>query len=148
MHHLDPRTTREVATPDSATPTPLRALVVDDREDVAMGLAVLLKHLGHAVQVANLAQEAMQKGERLRPAVVFLDIGLPDQNGYDVCKEMRGTPWGAKAFIVAVTGRSEAADLLRAANTGFDRHVVKPMALGTLREILRIVQDRETGTHP
>lgn len=131
---------------DAGNALPLRALVVDDREDVAMGLAVLLKHLGYAVQVANLAHEALEKGETLQPAVVFLDIGLPDQNGYDVCKEMRGTPWGAKAFIVAVTGRSEAADLLRAANTGFDRHVVKPMGLGTLREILRIAQDRQTGT--
>ncbi|HMC96447.1 MAG TPA: response regulator [Flavobacteriales bacterium] len=118
----------------------LRALVVDDRNDVAMGLALLLKQLGYPVKVANQARDALEFGERFRPDVVFLDIGLPDLSGYDVCLEMRRRDWGAKAFIVAVTGRDDAADVMRAANTGFDRHVAKPMSFGTLREILRTVE--------
>ena len=122
------------------TQQPLRVLVVDDREDVAMGLAVLLKKLGHTVQVAYHAQGALQLGERLRPDVVFLDIGLPDRSGYEVCMEMRQKEWGTKSFIVAVTGRNDPADLLRAANTGFDRHVGKPMGIGTLSEIIRTVE--------
>jgi len=124
----------------SHTQQPLRVLVVDDREDVAMGLAVLLKKLGHTVQVAYHAQGALQLGERLRPDVVFLDIGLPDRSGYEVCMEMRQKEWGTKSFIVAVTGRNDPADLLRAANTGFDRHVGKPMGIGTLSEIIRTVE--------
>lgn len=124
------------------TQHPLRALVVDDRDDVAMGLALLLKKLGYTVQVAHQAHEALDKGEIFQPDVVFLDIGLPDRSGYEVCMEMRQSLWGAKAFIVAVTGRNEAADMLRAANTGFDRHVGKPMGFDTLREILRTVETR------
>ncbi len=120
----------------------LRALVVEDREDVAMSLALLLKQMGYVVQVANQAQDALEKGQHFNPDIIFLDIGLPDLNGYDVCLEMRRSEWGAKAFIVAVTGRNEPSDLLRAANTGFDRHVGKPMGFGTLREILHAVEMR------
>lgn len=121
---------------------PLHALVVDDRDDVAMGLALLLKHLGLVVQVANEGREALEKGASFRPDVVFLDIGLPDLSGYDACMEMRRSSWGADAFIVAVTGRNEPEDVIRAAHTGFDRHVAKPMGLGTLQEILHTVKAR------
>jgi len=126
------------------TQQPLRVLVVDDREDVALGLAVLLKKLGHTVQVAYHAQGALQLGERLRPDVVFLDIGLPDRSGYEVCMEMRRKDWGTKPYIVAVTGRNDPADMLRAANTGFDQHVGKPMSFGTLTEILHTVEAKVT----
>ncbi|HEY0977825.1 MAG TPA: response regulator [Flavobacteriales bacterium] len=121
----------------------LRALVVDDRDDVAMGLELLLMQMHYTVQVANSAHEALEKGGPLQPDVIFLDIGLPDLNGYEVCKEMREREWGSKAFIVALTGRNEPSDVLRAANTGFDRHVGKPMDLKTLREILSTVEARK-----
>lgn len=123
-------------------PAPVRALVVDDGADVALTLSLLLKRLGYDVQAAYNAEEAFQKASALRPDVVFLDIGLPDLSGYDVCKEMRQSDWGARSFIVAVTGRDEPSDLLRAANSGFDRHVGKPMLFGTLKEILRTVATR------
>ncbi|MBK9419633.1 MAG: response regulator [Flavobacteriales bacterium] len=126
---------------DVPQPT-LRALVVDDREDVAMSLALLLKHMGYTVQVAFQAKEALMKGTELQPDVVFLDIGLPDLSGYEVCKEIRATDWGLNSFIVAVTGRNGSEDLLRAANCGFDRHVVKPMDGATLKEILQTVKTR------
>ena len=120
----------------------LKALVVDDREDVAMSLAMLLERLGYTVQVAHRAKEALEKGPHFRPDVIFLDIGLPDQSGYDVCKDMRRSEWAAQAFIVALTGHNEPADMIRSANTGFDRHVAKPMEFDTLQEILLIVKDR------
>ena len=104
----------------------------------------MLKKLGHTVQVAYHALGALQLGERLRPDVVFLDIGLPDRSGYEVCMEMRRKEWGAKVFIVAVTGRNDPSDMLRAANTGFDQHVGKPMSFGTLTEILRTVEAKLT----
>lgn len=127
---------------------PLHALVVDDRDDVAMGLALLLKHLGLVVQVANQGREALEKAASFRPDVIFLDIGLPDVSGYDACMEIRRRDWGAQVFIVAVTGRNEPEDLIRAAHTGFDRHVAKPMGLGTLQEILHTVKARGTFQVP
>lgn len=131
----------------NAARSSVRALVVDDRDDVALGLALLLRHLGYTVQVAYDAHEALLKGADLRPDIVFLDIGLPDLSGYDVCKEMRASEWGAEAYIVAVTGRNEAADVIRAANTGFDRHVAKPMEFATLQEVLETVKTKAV-LHP
>ncbi|MEO8733890.1 MAG: response regulator [Flavobacteriales bacterium] len=120
----------------------MRALVVDDQPDVAMGLALLLRHLGYNVQVAYQAHEALTKGADFRPDVIFLDIGLPDQSGYDVCKDIRGSEWGMNSFIVAVTGRNEAEDMIRAANSGFDRHVGKPMEPGTLQKVLQAMKTK------
>lgn len=134
---IDPMSQR----PFTAHP-PLRALVVDDRDDVAMGLGLLLKKLGYTVQIAYRAKEALEKGPVMRPDVIFLDIGLPDLSGYDVCKEIRHSEWGLNAFIVAVTGRNEPADVIRSANSGFDRHVGKPMSYGTLKEILETAETR------
>ncbi len=122
--------------------TTTRALVVDDQVDITTSLALLLEHLGYTVEVAHKADEAMLLGAQFRPDVVFLDIGLPDSSGYDVCKDIRLSVWGENTYIVAVTGRDEPEDLIRAANTGFDRHVAKPMDLITLKEILRLVETK------
>ena len=121
---------------------PMKVLVVDDRVDVANTLALLIKKLGGTVQVAYGAHEALKKGAIQRPDVIFLDIGLPDLSGYDVCKEMRHTDWGASPLIVALTGRNEPEDMIRSAHTGFDRHVAKPMEMETLNDILRTVKTR------
>jgi DNA-binding response OmpR family regulator len=80
--------------------------------------------------------------------VIFLDIGLPDLSGYDVCMEMRARDWGGHAFIVAVTGRDEPEDMIRSAHTGFDRHVGKPMDFGTLQRILHTVSMRNAFPNP
>jgi DNA-binding response OmpR family regulator len=123
-------------------PQPLRALVVEDRPDVALGLELSLRHLGHRVEVAHKAKDALQKGPRFQPQLVLLDIGLPDLSGFDVCKEIRSSIWGSQAYIVAVTGRGEPSDLIHTAVSGFDRHVCKPMSLGTLQEIINTVANK------
>ena len=127
---------------------PLRVMVVEDRPDVAEGLEMLLVHLGHTVEVAHKAHEALQSGPDFKPDVILLDIGLPDLSGYDVCKEIRASSWGLNKFVVAVTGRDEPSDVIRTAHTGFDRHVAKPMALDTLKDILHTVQKRVVLTNP
>ena len=102
-----------------------------------MLLGVIVKRLGHMVSMAHTGQEAMEKARLMKPEVVFRDIGLPDVDGYEVCREMRREEWGASAAIVAVTGRDDPADISRSALAGFDRHVVKPMEFSVLREILQ-----------
>jgi len=119
-----------------------RVLVVDDRTDVARSLAMVLERMRYRVEVAHNAKDALEKGMELRPDIIFLDIGLPDISGYDVCKEMRQSEGGLTSFIVAVTGRDSPADVIRSAQTGFDRHVAKPMDFATLKEILHVVKTR------
>lgn len=126
----------------------MNIMVVDDGVDVADILAVVLRKLGGTVQVAYQAREALQMGEALQPDLIFLDIGLPDLSGYDACKEMRYTAWGANTYIVALTGRNEPEDLIRTAHTGFDRHVAKPIGMDTVKEILRTVKTKMTFNDP
>jgi CheY-like chemotaxis protein len=71
-----------------------------------------------------------------KPHVVFLDIGMPDMDGYETCRCIRGTPAGATACMVALTGWGQDEDKRLANEAGFDQHVVKPITKGTLQEIL------------
>ncbi|MEZ4791696.1 MAG: response regulator [Flavobacteriales bacterium] len=119
----------------------LTALVVDDDADILQLMAGLLERRGYSVRVARTGSQAMAM-VGFTPLVVFLDIGLPDLNGYDVCKHLRSSPECANAYIVAVTGRDEPNDLLREANAGFDRHVSKPMATAELDAIFEILRVR------
>jgi len=73
----------------------------------------------------------------VRPQVVLLDVGLPDLDGYEVCRQIRGE-LGRAARIIAVTGWGQAADKQRAAEAGFDAHVTKPADPGTLRRYLTV----------
>lgn len=124
------------------TAMPLTALVVDDNQDLANTMCLLLQRKGLQAHKAYTGRDALALLARMRPNVVFLDIGLPDQSGYDVCKQLRQTAGGAQAYVVAVTGHDDPDDVMKAANSGFDRHVAKPMSLATLQEILHAVRIR------
>ena len=81
-----------------------RVLIVDDSEDGAESLAMLLEFGGHETHKAHDGLAAMEAAERLRPDVVLLDIGLPGLNGYEVCRRIRQAPWGKRMTLVALTG--------------------------------------------
>jgi PAS domain S-box-containing protein len=127
------------ARPTAATsaPTPAtRILVVDDNADAADTLAMALEFLGHEVQVAYRGNDALIRAEAFAPAVVLLDIGLPDLNGYEVARQIRATEWGRGMLLVAATGWSQESDQLRASEAGFDSHLVKPIEFDRLRQLL------------
>ena len=115
---------------------PMRVLVVDDVQDQAMILGILIKRMGHHVRLANDAPTALIRGDEEKPEVVFMDIGLPGMDGCGACRLMRQRPWGAGALMIAVTGRDEPADVERSLQAGFDHHVVKPMSFQFMRELL------------
>lgn len=113
-----------------------RILVVDDNHDAARSLAMLLSTLGHETRTAFDSQEAQETAAAFEPEVVLLDIGLPDVDGYDTCRRMRGHAWAQGALFVAVTGWGQDEDKLRALEAGFDAHLTKPVELRLLRELL------------
>jgi len=115
----------------------LRVLVVDDLHDQAMFLGLIIKRIGHTVRLEHTSAEALERAAEFEPHVVFLDIGLPDIDGYELCRMMRQTTWGEQALIFAVTGRSGPEDIERSRLAGFDRHVAKPMEFKILRELLK-----------
>jgi PAS domain S-box-containing protein len=114
-----------------------RLLVVDDEQLVAKSLAVLLRLLGHAVEVAHDGFEAIAAAERSNPDVILLDVGMPKLDGYAVCRRIREQPWGKAMRIVALTGWGMEEDRPQSAEAGFDGHLVKPVDASTLSKLLR-----------
>lgn len=113
-----------------------QVLVVDDNQDAAATLRMLLGALGSRVEVAHDGLAALAAVERSCPHVVLCDIGLPKLNGYDVCRAVRAAPWGRDIVMVAVTGWGQEADRQQAQEAGFDHHLVKPVAPQALMELL------------
>jgi PAS domain S-box-containing protein len=145
---LAPPPAQSIAPPAAAEPSqpqPLRVLVVDDNLDSADSMAMLLSMDGYAVEQAYHGREALALFEKFQPDAVLLDIGLPEMNGYDVAGRMRALPAGGKAVIIAMTGYGQNEDRQRSAAAGFTHHLVKPIPLDVLRDILAAIgSDRES----
>lgn len=119
--------------PPSAT---RRVLVVDDNTDAAQSLAAVVESWGHAVRVAADGEQALAVAGSLQPDVVLLDIGLPGMDGYRVAQALRRLADGAALSLIAVTGYGRDEDRQRSAESGFDRHLVKPVDLTLLHDLL------------
>jgi CheY-like chemotaxis protein len=113
-----------------------RILVVDDNRDSADSLSMLLSFLGADVRVARTGAEAVEMFRSYEPAVVLLDIGLPDMDGYDVARRLRGERRAQQPTIVALTGWGQDRDRERARDAGCDHHLIKPADINVLRALL------------
>jgi CheY-like chemotaxis protein len=120
----------------------LGILVVDDNVDAARTMAKMLEILGHETFLAHDGQEALDNALRHQPDIVFLDIGLPRGNGYQVCESLRRAGLTSQ-LIVAVTGYGRENDRQLSADAGFDVHLVKPVSLSTIQDLLAT---RATGS--
>jgi CheY-like chemotaxis protein len=130
-----PRAADEVSGPVGAAPQ-RRILVVDDNVDAAESLAMLLRMEGHDVRVAHDGPTALAAVEADPPDLVFLDIGMPVMNGYDVAQQIRQQPGLEKLVLVAMTGWGQEEDRRRSKEAGFDHHLVKPAEPESLRQLL------------
>jgi CheY-like chemotaxis protein len=117
-------------------PSRRRVLVVDDNQDAAEMLAVMLGTWGQETRVAYDGLHALATAEAFQPDIVLLDIGLPDLDGYEVGRRIRSAPWGRRAVLVAVTGWGQESDLERSRSAGFDHHLVKPVVPRLVRDLI------------
>ena len=113
-----------------------RVLVVDDNEDIALSMSMILKKIGHTVAVANDGEHAVAMAESFRPDVILMDIGMPRMNGYEACATIRKTEHGKRIHIIAVSGWGQEEDRKKSQDAGFDGHVVKPMEKATLERVI------------
>lgn len=119
-----------------------RVLVVDDYRDAADLLAEALRARGHDARTAFDGHAAIVAATEFHPDVVFLDIGLPLMDGYEVVQQLRALPGGREMYLVAVTGYSEESDQRRSREAGFDTHLVKPIDIRSLDPLLDAVAAR------
>jgi signal transduction histidine kinase len=116
--------------------TPRRILVVDDNQDSADSLAMLLKLNGHEVHIAHDGFEAVEVATTFQPHVILLDIGLPGLNGYEAARRIREQQRHKAIKLVALTGWGQEEDRRRSEEAGFDAHMVKPVDLAVLTKLL------------
>jgi PAS domain S-box-containing protein len=129
----DDRPAAEVPRPTQA---PSRILVVDDNQDAADSLAMMLALDGHEVRQTYAGAPALACLREFRPDVILLDIGLPGMDGYEVARRIREEPDGANIRLIALTGYGQESDKSRTRAAGFDEHLVKPVELRNLHQAL------------
>jgi len=121
-----------------------RVLIVDDSEDGAESLSLLLQVNGYETHKSYDGIDAVEAADRLRPDAVLLDIGLPRLNGYEACHRIRQQPWGARILMIALTGWGMDEDRNRSRDAGFDTHLVKPVDVTVLLRLLGKLDRSET----
>jgi PAS domain S-box-containing protein len=122
--------------PDAAAEPPARILLVEDNIDAADALAELLRLWGHQVTIAHDGLLALEAARSVRPEVVLLDIGLPGMDGYEVARALRSLGGLEGVLLIALTGYGQESDRHRSQLAGFDHHMVKPVDVSRLRQLI------------
>jgi CheY-like chemotaxis protein len=130
-------------------PRALRVLVADSHRDSADSFALLLSLWGHQTAVAYDGPAALGAAVSQRPDVLLAELKLALLDGYELARRLRQQPSLQTILLVACTGYSRDTDRLRSQESGFDRHLVKPVDPDELRQLLdefaRFVRLRESG---
>ena len=125
------------------TSSGLRVLVVDDNQDAADTLALLLEPLGYEVHVAYEGLAALRAVRSFDPDAVILDIGLPDLDGYAVARRIRQIPARHHVEVIALSGWCRDEDRLRSARSGIDSYFAKPADPAQIVQVLARVAARK-----
>ncbi|HXS83706.1 MAG TPA: PAS domain S-box protein [Methylomirabilota bacterium] len=119
----------------------LRILVVDDNQDAADSMGLVLERAGAEVEVVHDGFSALDRVERFHPALILLDIGMPGMDGYEVARRIRARPAFRDVMLVALTGWGQAEDRRRSLDAGFDHHLIKPAGVDQVRALVPSVGD-------
>ncbi|HLJ10934.1 MAG TPA: PAS domain S-box protein [Planctomycetaceae bacterium] len=132
-----PSTAAPLVSRDARRPLPSRRiLVVDDARAAVFTLSTLLERLGQEVYTAQSAASALEVVREKRPDVVISDIAMPNMNGHELARLLRREPESKGLVLVALTGFGQDADKQHTLEAGFDFHLVKPVGLNALEDLL------------
>jgi CheY-like chemotaxis protein len=109
-----------------------RILVVDDSDDAAWALASLLQSCGHEVHVAHTGRRAIDLAERLHPAVIFLDLAMPEMDGFETALRIRRRRWGREIVLCALTAFDTPEYRERSDEVGINQYLANPAELDQL----------------
>ena len=130
-----------IESPAPETPR-LRVLLIEDNEDARAMVSTLLQHAGHEVLEAADGAAGLDCARRLVPDVALVDLGLPGVDGLEVARRLRECEATEGIFLVALTGYGQAGDRRKTLEAGFDVHLVKPVEIDRLKEVLALAADR------
>jgi len=131
----------ETAIPRPATRTEKRVLVVEDNEDAAEMLRMILTLHGYRIEVAHDGPSAIEAAQRFQPWAIVCDIGLPRMNGYEVARQLRARADIARPTLIALSGYGQEEDQRRGSEAGFEYHLVKPIEPQALCALLDSLSD-------
>jgi PAS domain S-box-containing protein len=122
--------------PIAPPPRRRRLMVIDDNKDAAESMSMLLELWGHEVVCVYDGRTALEAAAKYHPDAVFLDIGLPGMDGYEIAERLRESPESGRAVLIAITGYGQDEDRRRSRDAGIDHHLVKPVTPETLHKLL------------
>ena len=125
------------------TSSRVRILVVDDNRDAAFTLSILLRSIGKEVRTAHDGLEAIELSRTFLPDVIFLDIGLPRLNGYEVARRIRAQDSSANIMLIALSGWSQD-DPQIAKDAGIDHYFIKPISFSAIKKVLNVTASTDT----
>ena len=111
-------------------------LIIEDNDDLAQALSSIFNIQDHTIRVASNGSEGLAAAKEMRPDIIFCDIGLPDMNGYEVAKKIREDNNLKNVILIALTGYAGKQDIEAALQSGFNRHLAKPVTSEILKDIL------------
>lgn len=117
-----------------------KILIADDNENIREALTYLLEDEGYKLSLAKDGTEALKKVKSVRPDILFLDIMMPEMNGYDVCRLIKSDPDLRSTYVIMLTAKGQALEQERGKEVGADEYVVKPFSpieiLSKIKKIL------------
>lgn len=125
-----------------------RILVVDDNADVADMTTYVLQAYGFSVKAAYGGPEGIEVAHSFRPTLIFLDIGMPEMDGFQVAQAIRADKVLRSVKLVALTAWGDDASRLKVRAAGFDLHLVKPADVNSLLEVARTSNVKNGESQP
>ena len=113
-----------------------RVLIVDDSPVILRAMSLLLRRAGYEVVTAVTAEDGLAQARSLRPAVIVLDVELPDGDGYAVCRDLKADPATAAIPVILCTARGEALDEADRAGVEAQAYLPKPFSPSALRALV------------
>jgi two-component system alkaline phosphatase synthesis response regulator PhoP len=107
---------------------PKKILIADDNENIREALTYLLEDEGYKLWMAKDGAEALKEVRNVRPDILFLDIMMPEMNGYDVCRIIKNDPELSKTYVIMLTAKGQVAEQERGKEVGADEYIVKPFS--------------------
>lgn len=117
-----------------------KILIADDNENIREALTYLLEDEGYQLSLAKDGAETLRKVKEVRPDILFLDIMMPEINGYDVCRTIKADPSLRNIYVIMLTAKGQVSEQERGKEVGADEYIVKPFSpmeiLSRIKKIL------------